>query len=175
MIDGTLFFEKEITADNNSDFYVAIRIPKKGTITRVRLNMVPIGMHIKGAPVVFSYSEIGSEPKSLLYIQRLVNELKNKNTLQSSLDSDFEKIDKTDQTIIKQLLAAEEKDFNSLTLDLSYVKRKYDLYKQVQFSSVTLDWNRKMGKFYVLEKHKVDSIISFKEFILKIKFWTAIC
>lgn len=162
---------------NHPIFFIEVTIPQKGTDTKISLQLVPFGMYLdEENSVCYGYSESSTENKSFYNLINIVNAFNDKNTLDCILKEDFNSISKLDFDTIEKLI--KNKNFVSkaeITNQLKELKKIYDAYLQIEHTELILGWNRESAKFYIKEKGEKQSFISFKEFLLKNQYWTAMC
>ena len=181
-IEHNGFFEKEIDNDTNkASFYIDIEIPRKGTDTKVSIHTIPFGLSIKSKSIVsFGYyqdSDNGNY-KSIYYLRDIVKKTNDTSVLNHILNNDFEKISEVNNNIISKYIGNDDSRFNSmedLSITLNHIKKVYEEYNQIQHKWLILGWDREKGNFYIKEKGPKPQKISFIEFLIEKRYWSAMC
>lgn len=161
-------------------FFLNFNIPRYGTVTKVILEFIPLGMTIKSdTPLVYHISEYAKNTT--------LKELKNMHQLVLKLSD--EGIDLISQCNNKNLST---KDLNTLNQyqknhtknslelfrnHLNHLKKMYDLYRQIEYKSILLKWDKTTAKFHSIEKEKLVKKMSFHQFVRSslLKYWSANC
>ncbi|MFC5047614.1 hypothetical protein ACFSTE_06225 [Aquimarina hainanensis] len=176
------FFQKKIDNPNHiAAFYLDFEIPRKGTDTKVMIQLIPLGLRVESERnIEFSYTEENrfSYSDNLAEIQRIASQIKNNKTITHLLNRDFDNITEEDRKIIREAIGKNDNRFESretLIKCLQELKQIYDLYTQIKYEWLILGWDRNNGKFYIKEKGKRTESHSFIAFLKNSPIWNAVC
>lgn len=102
------------------------------------------------------------------------------NTLTHLLKKDYESIHVVDRKFIETKIIGPDswenfESFDELSEKLSILKNAYDIYSQLDFMSILMQWNKEKARFQVKSKSDGSKTMTFKEFILEHEFWIPIC
>ena len=175
------FFAKPVNGFNSKAlFYIDIEIPRKGTDTRVWIDVIPFGMNVKSESVLsYSYSEGDiAECRILSSIRNIAANLHDAATLNYILSNEFGKISAADAEVINESIGDDGimlKSKAELVDYLNELKNVYDLYNLIEHEFLVLGWDREKGRFFVKEKGARPQHLEFIEFLKQKSYWTPIC
>jgi hypothetical protein len=163
-------------------FYLNVEIPRIGTDTKVTLELIPFGIMMHGDNLL-SYEYVQdrdrADIKHLLTIQKISQEIKDDNTLGLIMEGQLFKISAPDRQIVENAIGDGDflfKTFNEIQFYLNQLNTIYKLFSLIEYQSLIFSWDRNAGRFYIKQKiKKTESIVTFKEFLEKNKFWTWVC
>lgn len=162
-------------------FFLNFEIPRIGTDTQVTIELVPFGLKPDGNELFcFEYKENKgySNCKSINRIADIANDMEDFKTLDYLLTGAFDKISKSDNKVIQKAIGDDDSRFKSREEIQQYLRelnKVYNIYLMLEFTELTLGWNRQDSKFFIKEKgHKPDKLI-FKDFLIKNKYWSLMC
>lgn len=163
---------------NGSAFFLDVEIPQKGTDTKVKLELIPFGLSVKGDQIIgFEYKQ--QQPyKSFRGIRKIAANVEKEATIDHILNGDFEKISVADQQLIQNQIDIEGIGFNSqseLRDALIMLENIYEIYNQLKTKELTLGWNRMESRFFIKRKGKPVEKESFINFLLKNPYWDVMC
>jgi hypothetical protein len=135
-----------------SIFYLEVEIPRIGTDTKVRLELIPFGLLPQGENLVcFEYKQ--EKPyKSLNGIRDLAKEMSDENTIDYLLNGSFDKILSLDNQLISKEIGTDDSRFKSIEEMREYLlrlKSVYDLYCTLKTNELILGWNRNESRFFI--------------------------
>lgn len=158
-------------------FYIDLVIPRKGTDTKMKLTLVPFGLRPKGDGLLcYSYDESNVNQKPLYKLSDLARNLKQDASLQQILSGNYDTIATADKEQLKKYIG--EDGFTSIDEIRDYLlklKAVYDVYVNITHEEITLSWNRQTSRFSVKEKSGSPKIVTFRNFLVQQRFWTALC
>ncbi|WP_318312052.1 hypothetical protein [Flagellimonas crocea] len=179
------FSEKELNINSKyAVFFLDVDIPRVGTDTKFTLRLIPFGILQEQKDSVISYSYLQeSENSSVHYlkeIEYMANEIIDDSTLTYLLKKEYESIHMVDRKFIEKRVIGPDswnyfESFDELSEKLNILKNAYDIYSQLEFMSVMMQWNREKAQFEVKSKSDGPKTMTFKEFILDNEFWIPIC
>lgn len=158
-------------------FFLDVEIPRIGTDTKIKLELVPFGLYVKGDGLL-TYQYIAYQHKYISGIKTIATNCKNENTLDFLLKSEYDKITKEDMIIINNVVGTDDSRFKSLEEITKYIREireVYNIYVILENTEFLLGWNREESRFYIKSKGAKPKKISFKEFIIKNEFWGPRC
>lgn len=163
---------------NGSAFFLDFEIPRKGTDTKVKLELIPFGLSMKGEPlIVYEYKQ--QQPyKHFGGIRSIARNLENEETIDHLLNGDFEKISSADQKLIQNQISSGGIGFNSeseLREGLIMLENIYEIYNQLETRELILGWNRTASRFFIKGKGKKIEKQSFIDFLLTSPYWDVMC
>lgn len=173
------FTSEEIDWKNDySIFYVDVEIPRIGTDTKVRIELVPFGLLPQGEnPICFEYKQ--EKPnKSLHGIRNVAKEMSDENTINYLLEGSFEKISSEDNQLISKEIGTDDSRFKSIAEIQEYLlhlKTVYDIYSGLKTNELIFGWNRNESRFFIKEEGERLPQISFVEFLIDNKYWSWMC
>ncbi|MEO2051511.1 MAG: hypothetical protein ABGX00_07070 [Allomuricauda sp.] len=156
-----------------------VDIPISGDEIVVYLTLIPFGNFIEHPSLILP-STIrleGSSTKNqvLVKIKEVISKLTDATSIDHLLKKEFDKISADDKNMLKSEINEEGpwpvKSLDELSEKLFHLKKIYDINKQVDFTSFSLEWNGDTNRFDILRierdhfKEHMKSP-SFKEFIL---------
>lgn len=179
------FFEEELNINSKyAVFFLDVEIPRIGTDTKFALRFIPFGtfQELNGSVISYDYSQ-EYENTSVHYIKKIeymARTIIDDNTLTHLLKKDYENIHMVDRKFIetKVIVPGSWENFESfeeLSEKLSILKNAYDIYSQLDFMTILMQWNKEKARFEVKSKIDGPKTITFKEFILEHEFWEPIC
>jgi len=181
------FSKDEINTTNQfTAFYLDVEIPRVGTETKFNIKLIPFGLFIKSDSLLtYNFSDINQEQdywryNTLLYeIQRIAKRIKDENTLNLLLNLDYDAINEFDMSIIEQSIGGKSwEQFESVDVlsgKLKILRNVFDIYLQLEFTSVVMEWNPEEARFFIKSKVGKPADISFKAFLEENEFWAPIC
>lgn len=179
-VDG--FFSRRMeNSGQYATFYIDLEIPRKGTDTKVTINLIPFGLNIESVKILeLSYSEVSGKLgcNHLYPIMKIARKIQNEETLQYLLKAEFDKISKSDMKLVHEAIDGANSWFENkedLVTCLQNLKQKYDLYTEIKHQWLILGWNRTKGEFFIKEKGEKPENITFKEFLKKGQYWSPVC
>lgn len=164
-----------------SIFFFEIEIPRIGTDTKVKIELVPFGLKPEEKKLgCFSYKELErfSNCKSLYEIERIARKIESDETIDHILSGNFEKISENDYDIVEGAIGTSSSRFDSKAELQKYcfeLEEIFKIYQSLDCLEIVLGWNREESKFYVKEKKGSPSNISFREFLKTNKYWSPNC
>ncbi|MGB1217431.1 MAG: hypothetical protein ACPG5P_06120, partial [Saprospiraceae bacterium] len=112
-------------------FLIDFEIPRIGTDTKVRLELIPLGLFPQGDNLIcFEYKEQQAR-KPLHGIRNIAKEIADTNSLTHLLNGDFDKISAVDKDLISKEIGTADSHFKSITEIQEYLiklKKTYDVY-----------------------------------------------
>ena len=163
---------------NFSIFYLNIEIPRIGTDTKVRLELVPFGLKPQGEKLIcFEYKQ--EKPfKSLHGIRDVAIEMSDEKTIDHILNGSFDKISTADNQLILKEIGTDDSRFKSkeeMREYLLHLKNIYDIYSKLKTDELILGWNRDESRFYIKSEGKKIPQISFIDFLITNRYWDWMC
>ncbi len=159
-------------------FFVDFEIPRFGTDTKVKLELVPLGLSTKGDNLIcFEYGQ-NESCKSLYHIKKIAKEMSDKNTLNYLLTGEFEKITSEDDKLIQKGIGSDDSRFESLKEMQEYllrIKKVYDVYCKLETKELVLGWNRAQSRFYIKGKGGCIEQVKFIDFLKSCSYWDWMC
>ncbi|WP_108245137.1 hypothetical protein [Muricauda brasiliensis] len=179
------FSKKELNINSKYVvFFLDVEIPRFGTDTKVALRFIPFGIfqELNGSVISYDYSQ-EYENTSVHYIKEIeymARTIIDDNTLTHLLKKDYESIHVVDRKFIETKIIGPDswenfESFDELSEKLSILKNAYDIYSQLDFMSILMQWNKEKARFEVKSKSDGPKTMTFKEFILEHEFWIPIC
>ncbi len=162
-------------------FYIDMEVPRKGTDTKLKLELIPFGIKPAGKePICYSYdeSDLYSYSNKMYAINKLVVVLEHTNTIDLILSGNFNDIVPENSKIIEDYMGDDLEQFKSIQeiqTVLIALKNIYDLYNQLDYNELVLGWDPKQSRFFIKERKNTITIKSFEEFIINAKYWTPLC
>lgn len=185
------FFSKEkiSTKFKHAIFFLDVKIPRVGTDTEFKLELIPFGISVENnnSSIAYNYAQHDStkegwhsQAEFLYKIQFMAKKITDDKTLSFLLNKEYDRINEYDMECIKQEVLGTNSwgQFDSidiLTEKLQTIKTSYDIYSRLEFMSILMEWDRKKARFKVKSKSRLPEKISFKDFILKNVFWGPVC
>ncbi len=176
------FFSGQITEKIESPiFFIDFEIPRIGTDTKVKIELVPFGLKPDGDNLLcYEYIEYQgySNCKSLYSIKEIAEEIQDIKTLDYLLAGDFNKISRFDNNLILKAIGTDDSRFKSIEEIQKYLKQIksiYNIYSKLETIELTLGWNRIESRFYIKETGTKPENISFRDFLIKNKYWSWMC
>ena len=167
--------------DSESDysvFFIDIEIPRIGTDTKVKIELVPFGLRPKGENLICFGYKVEKPYKFLYGIRNVAKGISDPNTISYLLNGSFDKISSSDNTLISKLLGPEDDRFESmeeLSEYLKELKNTYDLYCKLKTNELILGWNRNESRFFIKGTGEKIPEISFREFLINNSYWSWMC
>ncbi|GAB5554542.1 MAG: hypothetical protein Sapg2KO_41330 [Saprospiraceae bacterium] len=163
---------------NGSAFFLDFEIPRKGTDTKVKLELIPFGLFVKGDQLIgFGYKQ--QQPYKRFHgIRKIAANLENVATMDHLLNGRFDKISLADQQLIQNQINKEGIGFNTqseLRESLIMLENIYEIYKQLETTELTLGWNRTESRFFIKGKGEELEKQSFIDFLLTSPYWDVMC
>ena len=161
----------------NPAFYFNFTIPRKGTDTRVNIELIPFGLNIKGTGAwLYSYNENLGKPKSITSIQSIANSIKDDKTLDYLISGSLDSIAPIDLKIIKANSTTDNiSSTKELGKTLEELKKIYTAYLTIEHAYIILSWDKENAVFIIKEKGEKPASKSFKTFLLQGSYWAAMC
>jgi len=166
---------------NKSIFYLDIEIPRVGTDTKVKIELIPFGLKAEGNEIIcyeYRENEQNSNCKSLYRLKDIANDIKDNNTIELLLSGDFDKISQTDNNVINKAIGNDFSRFESkeeIQLYLIELKQIYDIYLMLESMELILGWNRQESRFFIKEKGDKPEKVTFKGFLSRNNYWSPMC
>ncbi len=182
-----MFSNKRIDYNSKyASFFMDIEIPRIGTDTKISLKIVPLGLFVESKnPIIFSYAEsdqnnerLNSQTESMYEIKELATKINEETTLELLINKKFDKIANNDQNIINKIIGQDYGKFQTiekLSEKLKMLKNIYNLYSNLEYTSMILKWDRKKARFKIKSKNNTLKNMSFREFLIKTEYWGAVC
>lgn len=161
--------------------FLDFEIPQIGTDTKVMIELVPFGLKPDGNEIYcFEYKENNgyNNCKSIYRIRDIAKDIKDLKTLDYLLTGDFDKITPTDNNIVQKAIGDDDSRFRSkeeIQRYLIELKKVYDIYLKLETTELILGWNRQDSRFYVKNKGGKTNNLTFKDFLIKNKYWSPMC
>lgn len=160
-------------------FFVNFNIPRIGTDTKLKLELIPLGIIPEGNDLL-CYHYIGINKHKLFYIiTQLVKSFKDDKTLNFLLAGKFSSICENDQKLISEIVEnnhgselKSKKDVQNWLIDL---KKIYNIYKMLTFDEIILGWDKQKSRFFIKEKIRKTENITFKKFLISKEYWYPSC
>ena len=147
----------------------------------MKLELVPFGLKPDADNLLcYEYKEQQkySNCKSLYRIKKIAEGIQDIKTLDYILAGDFNKISQVDNKLILEAIGSDDSRFNSkeeLQKYLLDLKSIYNVYSMLDTMEFTFGWNRVESRFYIKESGNKPEKISFKDFLIKNRYWSAMC
>lgn len=162
-------------------FFIEFEIPRVGTDTKVKIEVVPFGLKPSGTdPICYSYKQDPSLMNwaSIHSIKDIARGITNKNTLKLVLEGDFENIASEDEKVISKSIGSGFGKFETKTdlqNTLKELREIYDVFNQLDYNELILGWNRNESKFYIKDNGSISSKQTFREFLIENDYWSPKC
>jgi hypothetical protein len=161
-----------------SMFYLDVEIPRIGTDTKVKLELIPFGLLPQGLnPICFEYKQV-KPYKSLYGIKDVAKEMSDKKTIDYILNGSFDKISTVDNKLILKEIGNDDSRFKSIEEMREYLlhlKKVYDIYSKLKTNELILGWNRNESRFYIKSEGEKLQQISFIDFLIDNRYWDWMC
>lgn len=161
-----------------SIFYLDVEIPRIGTDTKVKLELIPFGLFPQGEnPICIEYKQEKTN-KSLHGIRNVAKKMSDENTLNYLLNGSFEKISSADNQLISKEIGTDDSRFKSIEEIQEYLlllKSVYDLSCRLKTNELLLGWNRNESRFFIKGEGDKLPQKSFIEFLIDNKYWSWMC
>ena len=161
-----------------SIFFLNVEIPRIGTDTKVKIELIPFGLFPKGEKLIcYEYQQEDSH-KSIYGIRDVAKKMSDTETINFLLDGSFDKISPIDNQLILKEIGTDDSRFKSIEemreylINLKYV---YGLYCKLETNELILGWNRNESRFYVKEAGEKIPKITFREFLINKRYWSWMC
>ncbi len=160
-------------------FFVNFIIPRIGTDTRIKIELIPFGLKPDGDELIcFEYKEEKgySNCRSMYRIKDIASNVHDEKTLEYILNGNFDDISQDDKKIILETIGDDDSRFKSkeeLQQTLIFLKKVYDIYIKIENTELILGWDKQ--KFFIKEKMGKPEKISFRKFLIKNKYWSPMC
>ena len=110
----------------------------------------------------------------------MANKIIDDSTLTYLLKKNYESIHIDDRKFIENALVGQDSmgyfdSFDELSEKLNILKNAYDIYSQLDFMSVLMQWDKEKARFEIKSKSDEPKTMTFKEFLLENVYWTPIC
>ncbi len=158
-------------------FKLNVEIPRKGTDTKVSLELIPFGINQKSENILtYKYEEDYSNSKNIYGIKSIIENLNDKNTIDFLINDKIDEINKADLEIIRKEIDLEAsfkfKNIDEISEELKNLEYIYKLYESIQYEYLILGWDKSKNQFYV--KKKINSLnkMSFIDFVINSPFWS---
>ena len=164
-----------------SAFFLGIDIPRVGTDVKVHIELVPFGLAPGGNEMLcYGYAEKDRDPNRIFLsgLRDIAKGSQDANTLGLLMSGDFLKISDSDDELINKAIGTDDSRFKSkqeIRGHLNKLKRVYEVYMSLEYGDLILGWDRKASKFYIKEKGRPPSKVSFREFLIQNQYWEPIC
>ena len=179
------FLKEELNISSDyAVFFLDVEIPRFGTDTKFTLRLIPFGIlqEQKNSVISYSYSQ-ENENTSAQYIKEIeymANKIIDDSTLTYLLKKNYESIHIDDRKFIENALVGQDSmgyfdSFDELSEKLNILKNAYDIYSQLDFMSVLMQWDKEKARFEIKSKSDEPKTMTFKEFLLENVYWTPIC
>lgn len=165
----------------NPIFLVDFEIPRIGTDTKLTIELVPFGLRPDGNELLcFEYKEKEryNNCKSIHRIGDIAEDIQEIGTLDYLLTGDFDKISQADNVVIEKAIGDDDSRFQSkeeIQQYLRELKKAYKVYILIESTELTLGWNRQDSRFFIKEKGNKPNRLTFKDFLIKNKYWGPVC
>lgn len=170
-------------------FFLDVEIPRFGTDTKFTLKLIPFGIFKKQQNSIIAYEYSQSNPEKdgwhsqaelISSIKYMVSKMVDQNTIPFLLNKEYNNINITDKNYIEQNVIGNDswggfESFDELTKKLIQLKNAYDIYCQLDYMSIMMQWNKEIGRFEIKYKSDEPKNLSFKKFLLENKFWGPMC
>ena len=181
---GINSFSSQTITDNleTPGFFIAYEIPRVGTDTHVEIELVPFGLKPSGRNAIcYSYKQEEYNSRNwtnLKGIKDIAEEIGSSTTLEFILEGGFEKINSEDDKIISKSIGSGYDEFKTRT-DLQNILKElklvYEIYNQLEYTELTLGWNRDESKFYIKDNGSISRKQTFREFLIENDYWSPRC
>lgn len=162
-------------------FFMYFEIPRFGTDTKVRLELVPFGLKPDGNNLYcYEYKEKEGYKncKSVYGIKNIAEGVTDLKTIDYLLTGDFDKICKADKNVIQKYIGSDDSRFKSIKEIqeyLKYLKIVYNIYQKLEYTELILGWDRQNSRFFIKEKRGKPEKLTFIEFLIKSEYWSPAC
>jgi hypothetical protein len=166
---------------SHSIFYMDIDIPRQGTDTKLKLELVPLGIIPKeNKSICTSYNEnnLYYYANKMSSLNNLIKKVEPSNTINLLLAGNSKDIEYEYSKIIESHIGNALENFRSvqeIQETLKDLKEIYNVFNQIEYDEIILGWDRESSKFYIKEKKKAKSKPSFIEFLAQAKYWKPLC
>jgi hypothetical protein len=180
---GVNSFSSQNVNDNlkSPAFFIEFEIPRVGTDTKVKIELVPFGLKPSGSdPICYSYKQ---DPSLMNWtpinsIKDIAKGITSDKTLEFIIVGDFENIASEDEKVISKSIGlgfGKFKTKTDLQNTLKELRLAYDIYNQLDYNELILGWNRNESKFYIKDNGSKSSKQTFREFLIKNDYWSPKC
>jgi hypothetical protein len=165
----------------NPIFFIDFEIPQIGTDTKLTIELVPFGLKPDGNELLcfdFKEKEGYKNCKSIYGIKEIAEGIRDVKTLDYVLSGDFTKISPADKSVIGKAIGKDDSRFKSkesIQQHLRELKKVYNVYMLLESTELTLGWDKKYSRFFIKEKGKKPDKLTFKDFLIKNKYWNPRC
>jgi hypothetical protein len=160
-------------------FFVNFDIPQVGTDTKVKLELVPIGLKPDNDGLIcyeYRQNDESDNVRSLRIVQEIATNINDEKTLKYLIDGNFNKISENDGEIIEKAISnGDLGSIEELQVYLTELKVIFDIYQKLDYTELILGWDRETSKFYIKEKGKKAEKQSFKDFLINASYWSFVC
>lgn len=171
--------EPVIGEKDYSLFYFDVEIPRIGTDTKVKIELIPFGLFPNGEKLIcFEYQQQENNIKSLYEIPNIVKGMSDTESINYLLDGSFDKISPIDTQLISNEIGIYDNQFRSMEEMREYLiqlKNVYDVYCKLKTDELILGWNRNESKFYIKGEGEKIPQITFREFLINYRYWGWLC
>lgn len=170
-----------LTTSTGARFFVDFEIPRIGTDTKVKIELVPFGLKPEGDELIcyeYKQSIDRNKPVSLSRLKDIAEDIQNTETLDLLLAGDLNSISSADNKVILKAIGNDDSRFKSrdeLRKALAELKETFDIYKRLDVSELILGWDKGRSKFYIKEKRTAGKYITFRDFLTNGEYWSPTC
>lgn len=162
-------------------FFLDFEIPRQGTDTKLKLELVPFGLKAKGDDLLcYEYKEEESfrNCTSISRIKDIVEDIKDIKSLGFLLLGKFDMISEYDNSIISEAIGTDDSRFKTkveLQKSLIELWQIYQIYQNLEATVILLAWDKQNARFFIKEKSGKPEKIYFKDFLINNTYWSPTC
>lgn len=159
-------------------FYIDFKIPQYGTETTAHIEIIPFGIPVKSTDFYcYGYSE-NADCTPIGSIQHIVRKSIDYSTIDYIIQGEFNKISQVDSVLVSKYvgeLYGQFKTLQDLQQTLIHLNNIYNVYNQLEYRDIILQWNKENSKFEIKSKINKPTKLNFKEFLLVHNYWGITC
>ena len=165
--------------DSIASYILTPKIPQKGTVTTFTLEQIPFGIYEPSSNIMVFEQASNISKTNYFHLKDLVLQIENNNFFENLAKKEYQKINSKEMDVLTNYIHTNEyyKTIEEMSSVLAEKYNTYLIYKNLEYDTLIMDWNKKTGKFYIKEKLliHINPNISFREFLLKSPEWLAAC
>ena len=160
-------------------FYLKAEIPQHGTITNMKLELIPFGMKsVCDNGLCLTIAKEGDSQTYLSQIIRYIEspDINNETLLLFVKDEDYN-LTITESDILNKILENDYSEYSKedFKADLKLLYDGYKLHQNLENTSVILDWNRDIGRFQIIDKKGKPEKLTFLDYLKSHDFYSPAC
>jgi hypothetical protein len=181
--------EGEVMSDNPKKgydlayFYFDLDIPQHGTETKLYVKIIPIGLAMtpRGLPFSYYYEESGHVNNYAIYQIPEILKKFDYVVIQHLMNGEYDQLSEKDRDILDSYIKKNDYDssrfatLEEITEVLNHLEDVYEEYQNLKYTSLTMDWDRKLERFYIKSKDASPEKMSFEKFLEEVPFWMPMC